>query len=225
MQRILIVEDEKKLLEQLQTGLSREGYEVATTVSGEEGYYQATTSEFDAVLLDVMLPGRSGFEILSDLRARGFDGPVLVVTALDAIDDRVRGLDSGADDYLVKPFAFAELVARLQALLRRNLAQRVRMRRVGDLELDLVSRRVVRNGAEVDLTTREFELLDFFLQHADEAVTRDMIARDVWNEPDGVLTNVIDVHVSHLRKKIDLPGLHPLIRTIRGVGYCLRNAG
>jgi len=210
-------------LQSLQRGLAQEGYTAVAAATGEEGYYLATTQEVDAVVLDLMLPGRDGMLVLRDLRSGGFAAPILILTARDAVDDRVAGLDAGADDYLVKPFAFAELLARLRALLRRNLPARETTLRAGDLELDLVGRRVARDGEELDLTAREFELLAYLLRHVNEAVTRDMIARDVWKEPHGVLTNVIEASIKNLRKKVEQPDRRQLIYTIRGVGYALRD--
>jgi DNA-binding response OmpR family regulator len=223
MQRVLIIEDEKKLLSSLQRGLAQQGYEALTASNGEEGFYLATTKPLDAVILDLMLPRRDGIQILSDLRARGFTAPILVLTARDTVEDKVRGLDAGADDYLVKPFALAELVARLRALLRRNLPSRELILKADDLEMDLLARRVVRDGEEIDLSSREFELLEYLLRHANATVTRDMIARDVWKEPAGVLTNVIDVYVKALRKKIERPELRQILHTVRGVGYVVRD--
>lgn len=223
MQRLLIVEDERKLRRNLQRGLHEAGYDVLAAASGEEGYYCATTEDCDAVVLDLMLPRRDGFEILRDLRAHGFRKPVLVLTARDTVEDRVRGLDSGADDYLVKPFAFAELLARLRALLRRDAAHRPLVLRADNLELDLVAHRVVRAGVELDLSNREFQLLEFFLRHRDETVTREMIAREVWKETDALETNIIDVYVNLLRKKIERPHLRQILCTVRGVGYVLRD--
>jgi len=223
MPLLLVVEDERKLLKGLRRGLSAEGFEVLTAITGEEGYYLAATKPVDAVVLDVMLPGCDGFQLLGDLRKNGFLKPVLMLTARDAIEDRVYGLEGGADDYLVKPFAFAELVARLRALLRRAVSSRELCLRAADLELDLVSRRVVRAGVEIELTGREFQLLEFLLRHQGAVVTREMIARDVWHEPTGVLTNVIDVYINQLRKKIERPELRQLIHTVRGVGYALRS--
>jgi DNA-binding response OmpR family regulator len=222
MTTVLLVEDERKLRESLRVGLQDEGFEVLTAASGEDGYYQATTAPVDAVVLDVMLPGRDGFQVLHDLRAHGLTVPVLMLTARDAVEDRVHGLNSGADDYLVKPFAFAELVARLRALLRREGRGRELYLRADDLEMDLVARRVVRAGVEIELTRREFELLEFLMRHKDTVVARDMIARTVWRDPADVLTNVIDVYIKLLRKKLGLPGLAQLIHTVRGVGYALR---
>ena len=222
MARLLVVEDQKKLQRSLQRGLTEEGYEVVSAPNGEEGYYQATTEPFDAVVLDLMLPGRGGLEVLRDLRSRGFKKPVLILTARDAIEDRVAGLDAGADDYLVKPFAFAELLARLRALLRRDLTGRELVLRADDLEIDLLGRRVVRDGVELDLTRREFELLEYLLRNKNAIVTREMIARDVWKETTGALTNTIDVYINLLRKKVEQLQKRQLIHTIRGVGYVVR---
>lgn len=223
MPRVLIVEDRKRLQNSLRRGLEEEGYQIVTSLTGEEGYYLATTENFDAVVLDVMLPGRDGLQVLRDLRTHGFRKPVLILTSRDAIEDRVAGLDAGADDYLIKPFAFAELVARLRAVLRRNLTERELLLRADNLEMDVVARRVVRNGVELELSNREFELLEFLLRHRNEAVTRDMIGREVWKEPDGVWTNIIEVYVNALRKKIEQLGQRQLIHTVRGVGYALRD--
>lgn len=223
MPRLLIIEDQKRLLGSLQRGLEEEGYEVIASASGEEGYYLATTRSPDIVVLDLMLPKRDGFEVLRDLRAQGFARPVLILTARDTVEDRVKGLDSGADDYLVKPFAFAELVARLRVLLRRNLGQRELVLRADNLEMDLVARRVVRGGVELDLSNREFELLEYLLRHKNSTVTREMLGRDVWKEPDGVLTNVIQVCINAVRKKVEQTGQRQLIHTVRGVGYALRD--
>jgi DNA-binding response OmpR family regulator len=222
--RLLVIEDQRKLLHTLQRGLEEEGYEVTTATTGEQGYYAATTGDVDAVILDLMLPGRDGLRVLRDLRANGFTRPVLILTARDSVEDRVSGLDGGADDYLVKPFAFAELLARLRALLRRDVSGRELFLRVDDLEMDLIARRVVRAGTELDLTRREFELLEYLLRHKNAAVTREMIARDVWKEAHGAPTNSIDVYITLLRKKVERPGLRQVIHTIRGVGYAARDA-
>ena len=223
MARLLIVEDQKKLLASLQRGLQEEGYDVITAVTGEEGFYQATTADVDLLILDVMLPKRDGFQVLTDLRQQGSTVPVLMLTARDRVEYRVMGLDSGADDYLIKPFAFAELLARVRALLRRDSAARETVLRADNLEVNLLSRRVVRKGEEIDLTRRELELLEYLLRHKNSTVTRDMIARDVWKEPSGSLTNVADVYIKTLRKKIERPDSVQLIHTIRGVGYALRD--
>src|SRR5262245_7161200 len=223
MQRVLIIEDERKLLNSLRKGLANEGYEAAGATNGGEGFYLAQTRAFAVVVLDLMLPRRDGMEVLRDLRSRGFAAPVLVLTARDGVDDKVQGLDAGADDYVVKPFAFAELLARLRALLRRNLPARELVLKAGDLEMDLLARRVSRDGEEIALSTREFELLEYLLRHVNATVTRDMIARDVWKEPAGVLTNVIDVYVKTLRRKIEHAERRQLLFTVRGVGYVLRD--
>lgn len=223
MPRLLIVEDQKKLLASLQRGLQKEGYEVISAGTGEEGYYQATTAEIDLLILDVMLPKRNGFQVLGDLRRAGFGKPTLILTARDSIEDKVIGLDCGADDYMVKPFAFAELLARVRALLRRDLGARDVVLRADDLEINLIARRVIRGSEEVDLTRREFELLEYLMRHKNTAVTRDMIGRDVWKESTGSLTNVIDVCIKTLRKKIERPDSSQLIQTVRGVGYALRD--
>lgn len=225
MPRVLIIEDQKRLLGSLCRGLEEEGYQVVTAANGEEGYYLATTQSCDALILDLMLPGRDGLQVLLDLRAHGFVRPVLILTSRDAVQDRVKGLDAGADDYLVKPFAFAELLARLRALLRRNLGERDLVLRADNLDLDLIARRVVRDGIELILTKREFELLEFLLRHKNMTVTRDMIGREVWKEADGTWTNVIEVCINALRKKVEQPGQRQLIHTIRGVGYALRDQG
>jgi two-component system copper resistance phosphate regulon response regulator CusR len=223
MPRLLIVEDEPKLLQGLERGLRREGYEVVAAASGENGLRHALGQPFDGIVLDWMLPGRDGLHVLSELRRVGKTLPVLILTARDTIDDRVTGLDAGADDYLVKPFAFAELLARLRALLRREQAERSAVLRAGDLELDLLERQVRRGGVEVVLTQREFDVLAYLLRHKNAIVTRDMLGRDVWKDPLHALTNVIDVYIKLLRRKLEKPGQPPLLHTIRGVGYSLRD--
>jgi len=222
MARVLVVEDQKRHLDSLRRGLEAEGYEVATASTGEEGLALAIGEEIDALVLDLMLPGRDGMGILRELRSRGFAKPILILTARDSVEDRVQGLNEGADDYLVKPFAFAEFLARLHALLRRDFWGRELVLRAGDLEMDLLSRRVTRSGAELELTGREYELLEYLLRHKNKVVTRDMIALDVWKERTGAMTRIIDVYINALRKKVDRIGRPALIRTVRGVGYALR---
>jgi two-component system, OmpR family, copper resistance phosphate regulon response regulator CusR len=222
MARLLIVEDQQKHLESIQRGLEAEGYEVITATTGVEGFQAAMTQVVDAVVLDLMLPGRHGLDVLRDLRARGFAKPVLILTALDAVEERVHGLDSGANDYLVKPFAFAELLARLRALLRSDFPQRELYLRADDLEMDLLTRKVVRGGFALELTGREYELLEYLLRHKNEIVTREMIALDVWKETTGAMTRIIDVYINALRKKVERAGRRALIQTVRGVGYALR---
>jgi DNA-binding response OmpR family regulator len=223
MSCVLVVEDQKKLLQSLRRGLEEEGYDVVAATTGEEGYYLATTGSPDAIILDLMLPGRDGLKVLRDLRGKGYTKPVLILTARDTVEDRVAGLDSGADDYLVKPFAFAELLARLRALLRRDVSGRELILRVDDLEIDLLSRRIIRGGVELELTRREYELLEFLVRHKNATVTREMIGREVWKEASGVLTNTIDVYINALRKKVEQPGKRQLIHTVRGVGYAVRD--
>jgi DNA-binding response OmpR family regulator len=220
--RVLIIEDERKVLRSLERGLQGEGYEVATAATGEAGYQQAIAQPFDCLVLDLMLPGRDGLQVLADLRRAGKTTPVLILTARDAVEDRVHGLDTGADDYLVKPFAFAELLARLRVLLRRGRGEREVVLRADDLEMDLLQRRVTRGGVEIGLTQREFEILQYLLQHKNAIVTRAMLGREVWKESDYALTNVIDVYINFLRRKVERNGKRPLIHTVRGVGYSLR---
>jgi DNA-binding response OmpR family regulator len=223
MAKVLVIEDQLKLQHNLQRVLENDGYEVVTSTSGEEGFYYATTQSVDAIILDLTLPGRDGLEVLADLRQAGIQRPVLILTARDAIEDRVSGLDRGADDYLVKPFAHAELLARVRALLRRSQAGLVTRLHCADVEIDLLTRRVTRCGVEIELSQREFDVLEYLLRHKNSNVTRDMLARDVWREPHGLLTNVIDVCINGLRKKVDSPDSTPLIRTVRGVGYAVRD--
>ncbi len=224
MAMVLVVEDQKKHLDSLRRGLEAEGYVVATACTGEEGLAVATGSPVDAIVLDLMLPGRDGLGVLRELRSSGFAKPILILTARDAVEDRVQGLDEGANDYLVKPFAFAEFLARLRALLRRDVPGRVLVLRAGDLELDLLARRVSRSGDVVELTGREYELLEYLLRHKNEVVTRDMIALDVWKERTGAMTRIIDVYINALRKKVERIGRPALIQTVRGVGYALRES-
>jgi DNA-binding response OmpR family regulator len=221
MPRVLVVEDERKILNGLVRGLEAAGYDVLAAATGDDGYRLALTAAPDCLVLDLMLPGRGGLDILADLKRAGKKIPVLVLTARDAIEDRVTGLDAGADDYLIKPFAMAELLARLRVLLRRERAERESTLRVGDLDIDLVERRVTRNGAEIALTLREFDVLAYLARHAGSIVTRAMLGRDVWKEPEHELTNVVEVYINRLRRKLDLPSLRPLVHTIRGVGYVL----
>jgi DNA-binding response OmpR family regulator len=222
MSRVLIIEDERKILRSLERGLQAEGHEVATAASGEAGYLLARAEPFDCLILDLLLPGRDGLQILADLRQAGNAIPVLILTARDTVEDRVIGLDAGADDYLIKPFAFAELLARVRALLRRERGEPQTVLCADDLEMDLIRRRVVRGGVDIPLTQREFDVLAYLLRHKNTVVTRDMLGRDVWREPSYALTNVIDVYINLLRRKVEKPGQRPLIHTRRGVGYTLR---
>ena len=223
MPSILVIEDDRKILRSLHRGLQAEGYEVTTATTGDEGFRLAAERVFDCLVLDLLLPGRGGLEVLAELRRSGRKVPVLILTARDAVEDRVIGLDAGADDYLVKPFAFAELLARLRVLLRRDRGERETVLRAAELEADLLTRRVTLAGAEVPLTQREFDVLAYLLRHKNAVVTREMLGRDVWKEPDHALTNVIDVYITMLRRKVEPPGKRPLIHTLRGVGYSLRD--
>jgi two-component system, OmpR family, copper resistance phosphate regulon response regulator CusR len=222
--RILIVEDEEKMARALRTGLEVNQFSVSVAHTGEEGFFLASTEAFDLVVLDLMLPGRDGMEVLAALRQRSVSVPVLILTSKDTVRDRVRGLDAGADDYLVKPFAFSELLARIRALLRRGKPESGDKLRLGDLEMDAAGRVVSRNGKELTLTAREFDLLEYLLRQQGSVVSREMLARDVWQETARYtpLDNVIDVHIAHLRRKLDEPSKKKLLHTVRGVGFVLR---
>lgn len=221
--RILVVEDERKVAKAIQEGLEGESYSVAIANTGEDGFFLANSERFDLVILDVMLPGRSGIEVLSAMRGRGLKTPVLLLTAKDAIEDRVLGLDAGADDYLVKPFAFAELSARVRALLRRGRPEPAAALQLEDLQMDPITRRVRRGNRQLHLTSKEFELLEYLLRHQGQVVSREMLGRDVWNEArrHSTLDNVIDVHMVRIRRKVDEGFPTRLVHTIRGVGFML----
>ena len=221
--QILVVEDEAKVARALERGLTAEGYGVSVAATGDEALEHALARPFDAILLDLMLPGRDGFAVLKEVRERGLTTPVLVLTARDAIEDRVRGLDTGADDYLVKPFAFAELLARVRALLRRGPGEESLRLVVADLELDRLTREVARAGRPLQLTQREYELLEYLMRNAGDVVSRETLARDVWKETQRVtpLDNAIDVHMTRLRRKVDAHADHKLLHTVRGVGFAL----
>jgi two-component system, OmpR family, copper resistance phosphate regulon response regulator CusR len=222
--RILVVEDEHKLAQVLKDGLQAQQHNVSLARTGEEGFYLVETQPFDLVLLDVMLPGRSGIEILGTMRHRGVKTPVLMLTARDTVEDRVLGLDAGADDYLVKPFALPELLARVRALSRRGAVDTNSRLRIADLEMDVVGRLAKRGGQSLDLTQREFDLLEYLVRHQGHVVSREMLARDVWKEPGRhtPLDNVIDVHVARLRGKVDEKFEKKLVQTVRGVGFVVR---
>lgn len=225
--RILVVEDERKIAEALKKGLEAEGYQVTTALSGEDGYFCLTTGEYDLMLLDIMLPGRDGIEILQSIRKKGISTPILLLTGRDTVEDRVLGLDSGADDYLVKPFAFPELLARIRLLLRRGKQESEHLLKLADLEVNLLAHRAARSDQTIDLTAKEFELLEYLLRHQGHIVSREMLAQDVWltRERSTPLDNVIDVNIARLRRKVDGPFEQKLIRTIRGVGFCLGDTG
>jgi DNA-binding response OmpR family regulator len=224
MMRVLVVEDELKVANALRQGLEGENCQVVVERTGEAAFFRLTTETFDVILLDLTLPGRDGLEILKTLRERGVKTPVLVLTARDTLEDRVIGLDTGADDYLVKPFAFAEVLARIRALVRRGRSGEARRLAIADLEIDLTTRQVTRAGQSVDLTLREFELLEYLARHQGQVVSREALARDLWKETSRStpLDNVIDVHIARLRRKVDVDPLGKLIHTVRGVGFVLR---
>jgi two-component system copper resistance phosphate regulon response regulator CusR len=222
--RILVVEDEPKIARALREGLEAESYSVSLAPTGEDGFFLLNAEPFDLVVLDLMLPGRSGLEILAALRQRGLPTPVLLLTARDTVEDRVLGLDLGADDYLVKPFAFPELSARVRALLRRGPSRPEPILTLADLHLDLLSRSASRAGQPLPLTPREFDLLAYLLRHHGQIVSREMLARDIWKETarHTPLDNVIDVHIARLRRKLDESFSPKLLHTIRGVGFTLK---
>jgi two-component system copper resistance phosphate regulon response regulator CusR len=223
MSRVLVVEDEARMRRSLADGLRAAGFEVETAATGDDGTRLATSRPFDCIVLDWMLPGRDGLQVLADLRGSGRIIPVLLLTARDSVEDRVLGLDSGAEDYLVKPFAFAELLARLRVLLRRGRANRETILQAGDgLELDLLGRRATRDGVEVALTRREFDVLEYLVRHKSDPVTREMLGLEVFREPGYAYTNVIEVYINLLRKKVEVAGRSPRIVTLRGIGYSLR---
>jgi two-component system copper resistance phosphate regulon response regulator CusR len=221
---ILVVEDEIKMAKALREGLEADDYAVTVAHTGEEGFYLAQSSPFDMILLDVMLPGRDGFEILTTLRQRGIKTPTLLLTSRDTVEDRVRGLDIGADDYLVKPFAFPELLARMRALLRRGKIDSVQPLKLADLVVDSALRSVTRAGELLELTAREFDLLHYLLINRDRVVSREMLAREIWKEVarQTPLDNVIDAQMVRLRRKVDGQFEKKLLQTVRGVGFILR---
>lgn len=219
--RILVVEDEGKTASYLRKGLTESGYVVVVTERGQDGLHLALHDEFDMVILDVMLPGGDGWWVVSEIRAAGRQTPVLMLTARDTVPDRVRGLELGADDYLVKPFAFSELLARVRSMLRRGPVRQAEILRVLDLELDLPRHRATRAGQLLDLTRKEFALLSLLVRRKGEVLTRTLLAEQVWEMNFDSDTNVVDVAVRRLRAKVDDPFTKKLIRTVRGVGYVL----
>jgi two-component system copper resistance phosphate regulon response regulator CusR len=218
--RILVVEDDQKVASFIQSGLQQDGYAVDVLHDGTLAGEQARAVDYDAVILDLMLPGRSGFQVLRDIRARKPSLPVVMLTAKDALDDRITGLDSGADDYMVKPFALAELSARLRAVLRRG-APRENVLRLADLELDTLTRTVRRSGRRVVLTAKEYALLEYLMRNSGRPLTKSLIIEHVWDIHFDSVSNVVEVHINSLRNKIDRGATTPLIHTIRGVGYVL----
>ena len=221
--KLLVVEDDRETAAYLVKGLGESGYAVDHSHDGRDGLFLATSGSYDAIILDRMLPGMDGLALVGALRAAEIRTPALILSALGSVDDRVKGLRAGGDDYLVKPFAFSELLARVEALMRRGAAVPATTRlRVADLELDLLTRSVKRGAKSIDLLPREFQLLECLMRHAGHVVTRTMLLENVWDYHFDPQTNVIDVHVSRLRQKIDRNFDHTLLHTVRGAGYCLR---
>ncbi|HBR18409.1 MAG: DNA-binding response regulator [Deltaproteobacteria bacterium RIFCSPLOWO2_12_FULL_43_16] len=219
--RILVVEDEKKVAGFIKKGLEEESYAVDVAYDGVEGEYLAATNEYDVVILDIMLPKKSGVDVVKDLRIKGIKIPVLLLTARDAVEDKVKGLDSGADDYLSKPFAFEELLARVRALMRRK-DYGITELKFADIILDQATRKAKRGDITIDLTSKEYGLLEYFLRNPNKVLTRTMIAEHVWDYTFDSDTNVIDVYVNHLRSKVDKDFPKKLIHTVRGIGYILK---
>jgi DNA-binding response OmpR family regulator len=220
--RVLVVEDSRRLAGIIKRGLLEETYTVDNAYDGEEAQYMAESTSFDLIVLDIMLPKKDGLAVCRDLRAKNVNTPILMLTAKDSVEDKVTGLDCGADDYLVKPFAFSELLARLRALLRREVLPRVQKLEVGDLSLDPQSREVWRDGSRMDLTAKEYAILEYFMRRPNAVVTRTMLGESVWDyEFDGI-SNIIDVYMRRIRRKIDREGQDSLIQTVRGAGYRLR---
>lgn len=222
---LLLIEDELRLGKSIRKGLEESGHDCAWETTYAEGWTAARTRRFDAIVLDLSLPDGSGLDMLRQLRAEGINTPTLILTALGSVEDRVRGLEAGADDYLVKPFALAELLARLQAIRRRVGDRPAMTRAVGAVELDLSSRRVTRDGREIDLTPTEFTILEFLMRHQGGVVTRKMLSEQVWGEDFDGMSNLIEVHINHLRRKLDKGFPESLILTVRGRGYALRTNG
>lgn len=223
--RVLVVEDEIKMSALIKRGLEREGYAVDVALDGDEALWAAREQDYDAIVLDAMIPAPDGFAVCRTLREEGRWAPVVMLTARDSVDDRVRGLDAGADDYLTKPFAFAELFARLRALTRRQVVARPVALTVGDLELDPATRSVSRSGTAITLSVKEFALLEFLMRHPDEVLTRQAILEHVWDFAYDGVSNVVDVYIRYLREKVDRPFARDTIETVRGVGYRLLTDG
>jgi len=219
--RVLVVEDEKQVLNFVKKGFKEHGFSVDTANDGREGFFLATGESYDCIVLDIMLPKLDGYEMVEQLRKKGIKTPVIFLTAKDTVEDKVKGLELGGDDYLVKPFSFSELLARVRALMRRGKEEKKAYYQEGNLVLD-ISKRVVKRGKSIiSLTPTEFTLLQYLLEHKGEVVTRTMISENVWGYDFDSMTNVIDVHMTNLRKKVDTTGEKPLIHTLRGVGYVL----
>jgi two-component system, OmpR family, copper resistance phosphate regulon response regulator CusR len=220
--RILVIEDEVKVADFIKRGLKEEGYAVDVARDGEEGFFQATTNQYDVILLDIMLPKLDGLSLCRKLRQERVRAPIMMLTAKDSVKDKVRGLDSGADDYLSKPFSFEELLARIRVLLRKRNDREPTTLQLADLALDLISHKVTRAGKEIPLTSKEYSLLEYLMRNAGTIITRTMISEHVWDINFDTFTNVIDVYINYLRNKIDKGARIKLIHTIRGRGYILK---
>jgi DNA-binding response OmpR family regulator len=220
--RVLVVEDERRLAGIMKRGLLEEGYAVDVAYDGEEAQYMAETTHYDAMVLDVMLPKKDGINVCRDLRAKSVNTPILMLTARDTLDDRIKGLDSGADDYQVKPFAFSELLARVRALMRREALPKSQKLQVGDLTMDTLSREAWRGERRVDLTTKEYSMLEYFMRHPNMVLTRTMLEENIWDYAFDGASNIVDVYVRRLRRKLEAEGETGVIETVRGAGYRLR---
>ena len=221
MMRLLVVEDDSQVSSFIQRGLAQEGFSVDVASDGQDAFHLALHEPYDLIVLDVLIPHMDGFQVVSEIRRQGCRAPVLILSARDGVGDRVQGLNSGADDYLVKPFSFAELVARIRALLRRSAQPDPQVLRVADLEVHLLNRKVLRAGRRIALTPKEFALLEYLLRNQGNVVTRTMIAEHVWDQHFDYFSNVIDVYIRYLRTKVDADAAVKLIHTVRGVGYVL----
>lgn len=220
--RVLVVEDERRLAGIIKRGLLEEGYSVDNAYDGEEAQYMAENTQYDAMVLDVMLPRKDGVAVCRDLRSRNVNTPILMLTARDTLDDRIKGLDSGADDYQTKPFAFSELLARVRALMRREALPKSQKLKVGDLVMDTLTREVWRGERKVELTTKEYSMLEYFMRHPNMVLTRTMLEENIWDYAFDGVSNIVDVYVRRLRLKLEQGGELSLIDTVRGAGYRLR---
>ena len=220
--RVLVVEDERRLAGIIKRGLIEENYSVDTAYDGEDAQFMAETTPYDVIVLDIMLPRKDGLAVCQELRTKRVNTPILMLTARDTVEDRVKGLDSGADDYLVKPFAFSELVARVRALLRREALSKTAKLQVGDVTMDTLTREVLRGDRTIELTAKEYSILEYFMRHPNMVVTRTMLEENAWNYEFDSMSNIIDVYIRRLRRKLDEEGRDSLIQTIRGAGYRLR---
>ncbi len=220
--RILVVEDERRLASIIKRGLLEEGYSVDNAYDGEEAEYLAESASYDLIVLDIMLPKKDGLAVCHSLRVKRINTPILMLTAKDSVEDKVRGLDSGADDYQIKPFAFSELLARVRALIRREAMTKTSKLQVGDLVLDTISREVWRGDKKIDLTTKEYSILEFFMRHPNAVITRTMLEENIWNYEFDSISNIIDVYIRRLRRKTDGDSEDSLIQTVRGAGYRMK---